>query len=175
MRRRSFFLRLPVLAGFLGSVLALSGKSRLPALAALDPRNRAPALASDLVRQVVASAHRDLAAVAALVEADPTLVNACWDWGAGDYETPLGAAGHVGQRAIALWLLERGARPEVFAAAMLGHLKFVQAAVEAFPGLVWTPGPHGFSLVHHARVGGEAAAPVLAWLASIDAPDTTKI
>lgn len=141
----------------------------------MKPNEKPPAHAPERVREVVAVAHRDLEAVQQLVTANPTLVNACWDWGGGDFETPLGAAGHTGGEAIARWLLSRGARPEVYAAAMLGHLETVQAMVTAFPTLPWTPGPHGFSLYHHAKVGGDSARPVLEWLGSIGVPSATKV
>ena len=63
-------------------------------------------------------------------------MNAAWDWGGGDWETGLGAAAHVGRRDIALFLLDHGARLDVFAAAMLGYLDVVQAAVAARPDVV---------------------------------------
>ncbi|HEY2310390.1 MAG TPA: hypothetical protein VGH46_04655, partial [Gaiellaceae bacterium] len=68
------------------------------------------ALDQDLVRDFVANAHGDLDAVREALDAHPTLVNACWDWGGGDWETGLGAASHVGRRDIAESLLARGAR-----------------------------------------------------------------
>lgn len=58
---------------------------------------------------------------------------------------------------------------------MLGELETVQALVRALPDLPWTPGPHGFSLVHHARVGGEGAIAVLEWLREIGAPESAKV
>ena len=94
----------------------------------------------------------------------PRIVNATWDWGGGDWETGLGAAAHVGRRDIALFLLDSGARLDVFAAAMLGYLDVVQAAVAARPDVVHVAGPHGIPLIAHAKAGGEGAAAVLAFL-----------
>jgi hypothetical protein len=125
---------------------------------------RPAALDAALVREVVAVAHGDLARVGALLEQEPRLVNASWDWGGGDWETPLGAAAHMGRRDIAEYLLEHGARLDLFAAAMLGKLNVVRAAIEAFPAALHTPGPHGIPLLAHARVGGSEAAAVLAYL-----------
>ena len=119
------------------------------------------------VGEVVGAAHRDIDRVRALVEETPALANAAWDWGFGDWETPLGAAAHVGRREIAEYLLSRGARLDVFAAAMLGRLAVVKAALEADAALLHTRGPHGIPLVEHARAGGEPAAEVLRYLESL--------
>ena len=119
------------------------------------------------VMNVVGASHRDLERVRTLVEETPALANAGWDWGFGDWETALGAAAHTGQRAIAEYLLSRGARLDVFAAAMLGRLAVVRAAVEADPAVVGVRGPHGIPLVEHARAGGEQAAAVLRYLESL--------
>jgi hypothetical protein len=123
-----------------------------------------PALEPMLVRDFVANAHGDLERVKALLAEQPKLINAAWDWGGGDWETGLGAASHVGRRDIAEYLLEQGARLDLFAAAMLGKLEIVRATLEAFPGALHVPGPHGIPLIAHAKAGGEAAAPVLAYL-----------
>jgi hypothetical protein len=126
-----------------------------------------PALEPMLVRDFVANAHGDLELVKALLAEQPKLVNAGWDWGGGDWETGLGAAAHVGRRDIAECLLEQGARIDLFAATMLGKLAIVHATLEEFPGALHVPGPHGISLIAHAKAGGEAAAPVLAYLESL--------
>jgi hypothetical protein len=120
-----------------------------------------PALDTELVQGFVANAHGDLDAVQKLLETEPALVNAAWDWGGGDWETGLGAAAHMGRRDIALFLLERGARIDVFAAAMLGETEIVRSALHAFPELREAKGPHGIPLVEHARVGGEHAREVV--------------
>ena len=123
-----------------------------------------PRLDSALVQELVAKSHGDLDRVRALIQSTPALVNAAWDWGAGDWETGLGAAAHVGRRDIALFLLEHGARLDVFAATMLGYLDVVQAAVAARPDIVHVAGPHGIPLIAHAKAGGQGAAAVLAFL-----------
>jgi hypothetical protein len=125
---------------------------------------RPAVLDAALVREVVAVAHGDLARVQALLEQEPRLVNASWDWGGGDWETPLGAAAHMGRRDIAEYLLEHGARLDLFAAAMLGKLEVVRSAIEAFPAALHTPGPHGIPLLAHAKVGGPDAGAALAYL-----------
>jgi hypothetical protein len=121
-------------------------------------------LAPELVRTFVAKAHSDLSQVKVLLTQEPMLVNAAWDWGGGDWETGLGAAAHVGRRDIALYLLEKGARLDIFAAAMLGQVEIVQAILKAFPEARHLRGPHGIPLLNHAQAGGDEAVEVVAIL-----------
>jgi hypothetical protein len=122
------------------------------------------AIAFELVQSFVSNAHGDLDAVQTLLADEPALGNAAWDWGGGDWETALGAASHMGRRDIALFLLERGARMDVFAAAMLGETEIVRAMLVAFPAFRDGAGPHGIPLIAHAQAGGEAARDVVALL-----------
>jgi hypothetical protein len=115
----------------------------------------------ELVAEFVLKAHGDFGVVKQLVEQQPAIVNAAWDWGGGDWETGLGAASHVGRRDIAEFLLEHGARMDIFAAAMLGETEIVRAMLEAQPSLREARGPHGIPLVAHAEAGGEQAREVL--------------
>lgn len=128
---------------------------------------RIPALELDLVQEFVAKAHGDFERVKELLTQEPGLINATWDWGGGDFETALGAAAHMGNKEIANFLLENGARLDLFAAAMLGKLEIVKAALNAYPNAIDIPGPHGISLIAHAEAGGEEAKPVLAFLDSL--------
>jgi Ankyrin repeat len=120
-----------------------------------------PALDSDLVREFVANAHGDLEAVRSALAGEPTLVNASWDWGGGDWETGLGAAAHMGRRDIAELLLAHGARIDLFAAAMLGEVEIVRAILAAQPELRDAKGPHTIPLRAHVEAGGEQARAVL--------------
>ena len=113
------------------------------------------------VQSFVANAHGDFDAVQSLLVDEPRLVNAAWDWGGGDWETALGAASHMGRRQIALFLLEHGARLDLFAAAMLGYFDVVTTILSDFPEMREALGPHGIPLVEHARVGGADARAVL--------------
>ena len=124
-----------------------------------------PAHEPETVREIVTVAHGNVARVRELVSNRPALANAGWDWGFGDWETPLGAASHMGNREIAVLLLTAGARPTIFSAAMLGQLDVVRAFVAASPGIQRTRGPHGITLLAHARAGG--AADVVSFLESI--------
>jgi hypothetical protein len=121
-------------------------------------------IAADLVQEFVLKAHADLVRVQELLAQEPGLLNAAWDWGQGDWETGLGAAAHMGRRDIAAFLLNHGARLDLFAAAMLGHLEIVKAAVQAFPEIRDVLGPHGIPLIAHAGAGGPEAEDVLRFL-----------
>ena len=123
------------------------------------------------VREMVGAAHTRLDRVKELVEAQPALANAAIDWGFGDWESALGAASHMGRRDIAEVLMAHGARPDLFTHAMLGHLEVVKALVEAQPGVQSTLGPHGFTLLDHARHGREPAEPVVAYLEEVGGAD----
>jgi hypothetical protein len=117
-----------------------------------------------MVEEFVGKAHGDLNHVKAKLAECPALVNACWDWGNGDWETALGAAAHMGRRDIAEHLLAYGARMDLFAAAMLGKLDIVKAIVADNPAAKTSLGPHGIPLMVHAKAGGDAAAEVVAFL-----------
>jgi hypothetical protein len=128
-----------------------------------------PPIEPELVAEFVLKAHGDLGVVKQLLEQEPAIVNAAWDWGGGDWETGLGAASHVGRREIAEFLLEHGARMDVFAAAMLGEVEIVRAMLDAQPQLREARGPHGIPLVAHAEAGGEQAGEVFEFLQQEDA------
>ena len=123
-----------------------------------------PRLDPAKVEAFVTKAHGDLEAVQGLLAEEPELLNAAWDWGGGDWETALGAAAHVGRRDLAEFLIGRGARVDIFAAAMLGQTAVVRALLDAFPDLLEAKGPHGIPLRVHAEKGGDRAREVLALL-----------
>lgn len=129
-----------------------------------------PAIASELVQEFVNEAHGNFARVKELLEQEPALVNATWDWGGGDWETGLGAAAHMGKKDIAHHLLALGARMDIFAAAMLGKLEVVKAIAETHPEALTAPGPHGISLMTHAKKGGKDAAAVVKYLQALTQP-----
>jgi hypothetical protein len=131
--------------------------------------DRLPSLDPDAVREFVIAGHGDLEAVRRTLDAEPAMVNACWDWGGGDWETALGGASHMGRRDIALFLIERGARMDIFAAAMLGKTEIVRSMLDSFPALRDAEGPHGIPLAKHAEMGGEQASEVLELLSTTTA------
>lgn len=120
-----------------------------------------------LVQDFVIYAHSDLPMTQKLLDKEPALLNATMDWGGGDWETALGGASHMGRRDIVGFLLERGARIDLFCAAMLGQLDVVKSVLALQPKLIDAKGPHGLGLHFHAQVGGKEAEPVLDYLQSI--------
>ena len=131
------------------------------------PSWKKPQINRLLVQDFVIFAHADLDAVKKLLEKEPALINAAVDWGGGDWETGLGGASHMGRRDIAEFLLEKGARIDLFCAAMMGQLDAVKAFLTLQPKLIDAKGPHGFTLHFHAQVGGKDAEKVLDYLQSI--------
>lgn len=128
--------------------------------------DKGPPLELTLVKEFVGAGHNDLDKVKAMVEKQPGLLRAAWDWGGGDFETALGGAAHMGNRPIAEYLIGKGAPMDLFAAAMLGRLDVVKATIDAFPQSLTTRGPHGITLLVHARKGGPEAEAVVRYLES---------
>jgi hypothetical protein len=158
LTRREIFV---CAAAFAGSSSLTHGRSPdQPSVPATFPSHD-PALA----REMVGVSHGNVTRVRELLEAHPALAKAAWDWGYGDWETALGAASHMGNREIAELLLAHGAGPTIFSAAMLGQLDAVRAFVAARPTITRTRGPHGITLMAHAKAGGAAAQDVVAFLA----------
>lgn len=124
-------------------------------------------LDNNLVRAFVGAAHGDLETVQKLLNQEPNLLHAAMNWGGGDWETALGAASHVGRRDIAQWLLSKGARLDLFAAAMLGELEFVEAVLKKYPHMAHATGPHQIPLLQHALMGGEQASVVADYIRSL--------
>lgn len=113
------------------------------------------------IQEFVAKSHGDVDYVGAALAQDPTLANAAWDWGDGDWEAALGAAAHMGRRDIADLLIAHGARIDIFAAAMLDEVDLVRGLLALYEEE--PVGPHGIPLRAHAEAG--QAARVLEFLA----------
>lgn len=165
--RRQFLRTVPTLGTF-GYLAPVPGtfQATTPDWPA-PPDDFFPSLHPSLIKDIVGLSHSNLAKVKEMIQQHPALAKASWDWGYGDHETALGAAAHIGQRAIAELLLENGAPPTLFSATMLGQLDVVKAFMAATPGLQRIRGPHSLSLMVHARAGGPAAAAVVSYLESL--------
>jgi len=160
---------------FVKSGLVLTTSMFLPSfdyaktLPLMDTQDKPAPLSAELVQDFVKNAHGNFDRVKELLEKNPTLLNASWDWGNGDFESGMEAAGHTGRVQIAEYLLSKGARMNIFCAAMLGRMDIVKPTLEAYPNLKLSKGPHGLALIHHAEKGGENAKEVLAYLKEIGA------
>ena len=151
MKRRDFLVVSGAAAGSVGLLTNPRNVDRV--------RQESPAtqLDSDLVKRFVGVSHGNLKAVKELIDGEPMLINASWDWVKGDFETGLGAASHVGSREVASFLLDRGARINIFAMTMLGHTDMVKAVLAAYPNTHTVAGPHGIPLISHAIFGRDHA------------------
>jgi len=146
-------------AGLVGAVAAA-----VPSLAEAQTKPRPPALDPALVKEFVIAGHTNLPRVKEMLETEPRLLNASWDWGGGDFESALEGAGHMGNHEIAQFLISKGARMSIFQAAMLGELDHVKEVLKAHPESAVSKGPHGIPLIAHAKAGGDSAKPVLDYL-----------
>jgi hypothetical protein len=114
-----------------------------------------PQIPVNVVKDFVGAGHRDLGKVQSMITEYPNIVHCTYDWGNGDFESAIEGAGHVGNRPIAEYLINNGSRVTLFALAMLGKNDLVKPVLEAFPKLVFANGPHGFTLLHHAKLAGK--------------------
>lgn len=163
--RRSFLTT--SFAGLLAVPAADAATPAAPDTARPTPP-KPPPLPAALVREFVGAAHGNLDRTRELLGNEPGLLNATWDWKAGDFEMAIGGAGHMGRRDIALYLIEQGARMDLFVAAMLGEIGIVKAYLTAHPALARSKGPHGITLIAHARAGGDPARETLEYLEGLE-------
>jgi hypothetical protein len=131
------------------------------------PAWKKPQINRLMVQDFVIAAHSDIDLVKKLLVKEPMLVNGFMDWGGGDWESGLGGAAHMGRRDIVEFLLENGARIDIFAATMLGQLEAVKAFLTLQPKLIDARGPHGFSLHFHAQLAGTMADKMVEYLQSV--------
>jgi len=115
----------------------------------------------DVVKEFVIAGHGKLDKVKAMLEEYPNLIFSRYDWGNGDFEEAIEGAGHVANKEIATYLIEQGARPNLFVLTMLGETSIVKSVIEKYPSLLTAKGPHGLSLLHHATKGGEGSKELL--------------
>lgn len=156
--RRAFVLA--AAAASAAALLPRLSAQPAPAPAAPGPaeiKRRRPPLPPERVFEFVRAGHNNLPRLKAMLEEEPGLLNATWDWAAGDWETALGGAAHLGNRPIAEFLLERGARIDAFAAAMLGYADMLRGMLRASPPAARAKGPHGFTLLYHVAISGDVS------------------
>jgi len=167
--RREFVTRSASGVLLIASPLGAFAQAPAPAAPQQQVPKRPEPLAASIVQDFVRKAHSDLSGTKALLAEQPTLLNATWDWGGGDFEMGIGGAGHMGNREIAEFLIGQGGRFDIFVAAMLGKLDIVRSLLTAWPALLTSKGPHGIPLMRHAIAGGEPAKETMEYLKSLGA------
>jgi hypothetical protein len=132
-----------------------------------EPSWSKPQLNRLMIQDFIIYAHSDLEQTKKLLDREPMLINAFMDWGAGDWESALGGACHMGRRDIVEFLLERGARMDIFCATMMGQLEAVKSFLTLQPKLIDARGPHGFNLHFHGQLAGKDATRMVEYLQSV--------
>jgi hypothetical protein len=145
----------------LGTALTMTGKIWTNTN---DQQQEPPPLPIPLVKEFVIAGHGDFPKVKSMMMDNPNLMYCKFDWGNGDYEAAIEGAGHVGNKEIANYLLDSGSRVTIYILTMLGRTELVKPILETYPSLISAKGPHGFTLLHHAKVGGEESKELFAYL-----------
>ncbi|MFZ5972860.1 MAG: ankyrin repeat domain-containing protein [Bacteroidota bacterium] len=154
------------------TALGLSGLLLTKTMAyGADQQEKPAQLPPDLLKGFVGVSHSKLDRVQELLKNNHLLLHASYDWGGGDFESGIEAAGHVGNKEIAMCLLSKGARYNVCLACMLGHLDTVKHVLTFNAGLLNSKGPHGFTMLHHAMKGATEAKLVADFLQSLGAKE----
>jgi len=146
MNRKSFLLNTLAGSAALINPFQLSARS-----APVEPYK------TEMVKEFVGAGHGNLDKVKSMLSEYPNLLYARYDWGNGDFEEAIEGAGHVGNRDIANYLIDQGARPNIYVLTMLGETEIVKQMLAKYPALLNGKGPHGFTLLHHASKGGDAS------------------
>ena len=122
----------------------------------------------ELVKEFVVAGHggkeSDLDKVKSMLNDYPNMVYSKYDWGNGDFEAAIEGAGHLGKKDIAEYLIDAGSRVTLFVLCMLGKTDLVKPILEAYPKLVFAKGPHGFTMLHHAKMGGKGSEDLYLYL-----------
>ena len=122
----------------------------------------------ETVKEFVVAGHGtkdgDFAKVQSMIADYPNIMFSKYDWGNGDFEAAIEGAGHLGNKEIAEYLINAGSRVTLFVLCMLGKTELVKPILEQYPKLIFANGPHGFTMLHHAKMGGADGEPLYAYL-----------
>lgn len=110
---------------------------------------------TEAIKEFVIAGHGNLEKVKTMLEADATLLEAKFQWRENDFESALQAASHVGNAAIAVYLLSQGARLEITTSAMLGDLRAIKQFIDSDSNLIRAKGAHGIGLLTHGVISGD--------------------
>ena len=146
------------------SLLTLSGLATAPSLLTAQEQKKAGPLKLETGKEFVEAGHGNLDKVKLMLKEQPNLIYSRHDWGNGDFEEAIEGAGHVGNKDIANYLISQGARVNLFVLTMLGNTDLVKPVLEDYPQLLFASGPHGFTLLHHAKAGGDSAGELYEYL-----------
>ena len=130
------------------------GFGLVPTLAFGNNQTDPEPLKVEIVKEFVLAGHFNLDKVKNMLNDYPNLIYSRYDWGNGDFEEAIEGAGHKGNKVVANYLIEKGARINLFVLTMLGKTDLVKPTLEAYPNLIFSKGPHGLTLLHHAEIGG---------------------
>ena len=122
---------------------------------------------TEIVKEFVGAGHGKIDRVKEMLAGYPNLLYSRYDWGNGDFEEAIEGAGHVGNKEIAQYLINKGARPNIFVLTMLGETAIIKSILNKYPALLNSLGAHGFTLLHHATRGGEDAKELLEYFKSM--------
>lgn len=157
MDRKNFLIQV---AGSSAALMVTGNKVSAQVVAVQEPSP----LPVALVKEFVIAGHGNFPKVESMLKDTPNLIYTKFDWGNGDYEAAIEGAGHVGNKDIANFLMEHGDRVTLYVLTMLGKTQLVRPVLEAYPNLINAKGPHGFTLLHHAKVGGKDAEELYGYL-----------
>jgi uncharacterized Ntn-hydrolase superfamily protein len=128
-----------------------AGESPIAELGRLLEIHRRVRPPQSLIDEFVAAGHGNQGRIQALAEQYPLLVHARARWD----ETALEAAAHVGNRAIAEWLLAQGAPLDVYTAAVIGMEDRVAEFIRTDPALARGTGVHGLPAMYFPAITGQ--------------------
>lgn len=109
------------------------------------------------IREFVIAGHGNFARVKEMLDESPALLNVAHEWAPGDTETAIQGAAHVGNRAIAEYLLEQGAPLEIWTAVMLNQKEAIAAMLSTDPESAHATSAHNIPLLPHAAFNGDVA------------------
>jgi len=160
----------------LNSAAIIPGMMMIPEFMSAKQQQPPEPYKLELVKEFVVAGHGgkagDLDKVKSMLQDYPNMIFTKYDWGNGDYEAAIEGAGHMGNKEIAEYLIVSGSRVTLFVLTMLGKTELVKPVLEQYPSLIFAKGPHGFTMLHHAKVAGKNGEDLYAWLQEKGLKDT---
>ena len=157
---------------FMQQLSLASGSLLATPIISFTQRDQKPPIPIEMVKEFVIAGHGNFDKTKEMLQQQPALLYATYDWGNGDFETALEGAGHTGNKEIASFLIDKGGRTNLFVLTMLGKTQIVKSFLETFPSYLMARGPHGLTLLHHAQKGGNDAKELLDYFQSLGLKET---